>query len=335
MQNSFGDFRYGGPYYDAEYFMKKELERKTLRKLGIYTGTAILLSILFQNAIVLSLKLFGLFDRYFSDAYFSSAVDILIVVAGMLLPFAALGAKMKKASGEVQPLMLGRPCKRMLMLPAIAAGLGMCMLGNIINSYITAFFSSVNVEFTSPEIPMADGVGGIILTFFRVAITAAVVEELAFRGYVMGNLRFFGDGFAIAVSAVVFALLHGNMIQAPFALMAGFVLGFLSVKTGTIWTAVIIHLLNNSVATAVYYLSESYGQEEIIGLYALVLYGTILIGAVSFLIVCLRTKDRPLFRGGSVLGTAEKIKAYFLNFPMLGAIGYMLYVTAAYINGTG
>ncbi len=332
MQNSFGDFRYDGPCYDAEYFMKKELEKKALRKLGIYTGVAILLSIIFQNVMVLSLRFFDLYDRYFSDAYFSSAVDILIVVVGMLLPFAALGGKMKKVSGAYQPLMLGRSHKKLLLLPAVVAGLGFCMLGNIVNSYITAFFSSVNVEFSSPEIPMADGIGGIILTFFRVAVTAAVVEELAFRGYVMGNLRFFGDGFAIAVSSVVFALLHGNMVQAPFALMVGFALGFLSVKTGTIWTAVIIHLLNNSISTAVYYLSERYGQEEIIGFYALVLYGTILLGAVSFLVVWLRTRKNSLCSGGSVLGSAEKIKAYFLNLPMLMTIAYMLYVTAAYIN---
>lgn len=319
-------------YYDAEYFMKKELERKTLRRLGAYTGGAIILSVILQNAIILSLQLFGLYERYFSDAYFSSAVDILVVVVGMLLPFALFGRKMKKTSGIGQPLMLGGSDKKLLMLPAVIAGLGFCMLGNIINSYISAFFSSVNVELSSPEIPMAEGVSGIILTFFRVAITAAIVEELAFRGYVMGNLRFFGDGFAVAISAVVFALLHGNMVQAPFALMAGFALGYLSVKTGTIWTAVIIHLLNNSISTAVYYLSESYGQEQIIGLYALVLYGTILLGGVCFAVVSVGTRKAPLSEGASVLGTGEKIKAYFLNLPMLTAVGYMLFVTAEYIN---
>lgn len=335
MQNSFGDFRYGEPYYDAEYFIKKELETKALRKLGKYTGAAILLSILVQNAIILSLQLFGIYDRYFSDAYFSSAVDILVVVVGMLLPFAFFGSKMKKASGINQPLMLEKPRKKMLMLPAVIAGLGFCMLGNIINSYISLFFSNMNVEFTSPEIPMAEGVSGVILTFFRIAITAAIVEELAFRGFVMGNLRLYGDGFAIAVSSVVFALVHGNMVQAPFALMAGFALGYLSVKTGTIWTAVIIHLLNNSISTAVYYLSESYGQEQIVGLYALILYGTVIVGAVCFAIVSARTRKETLSRGASVLSTGEKIKAYFINIPMLVSVAYMLWVTANYINSAG
>lgn len=332
MSNGFAGFGYDGPYYDPEYFMKKELEKKALRKLGIYMGGAILLSILFQNILVLLLQLFSLYDRYYSDAYFSSAVDIIIVVVGMLLPFVIFGGKMKKASGTAQPLMLGKPYKASLMLPAVLAGLGFCMLGNIINSYISAFFSSVNVEFTSPEIPMAEGIGGIILTFFRVAITAAIVEELSFRGFVMGNLRFYGDGFAIAISSVMFALLHGNMVQAPFALMAGFALGYLSVKTGTIWTGVIIHALNNSLSIVVYYLTEHYGQEAILGFYVLLLYGTIVLGTASFAYFALRTRNRPLFNGGSVLSAGEKIKAYFLNLPMLVTVAYMLWVTAEYIN---
>lgn len=332
MNNSFRDYRYGGPYYDPEYFMKKELERKALRKLGIYTGGAVLLSILFQNILVLALQLTGLYDRYYADAYFSSAVDILIVVIGMLLPFVVFGKKMKKASGALQPLSLGAPYKASLMLPAIFAGIGFCMLGNIINSYITAFFSSMNVELSSPEIPMAEGVSGVIITFFRVAITAAIVEELSFRGFVMGNLRFFGDGFAIAVSSIVFALLHGNMVQAPFALMAGFALGYLSVKTGTLWTGVIIHALNNSLSVAVYYLSEHIEEEQLSAIYVLFLLVAMAFGVLSFAYFSFRTRKMPLSQGGSVLEIGEKVKAYFLNLPMIATVIYMLYVTAEYIN---
>lgn len=332
MNNSFGDFGYNNPYYDPEYFMKKELEKEALKKLGIYTAAAILLSIGVQNAIIIALQLSGLFNRYYSDAYFSSAVDIIVVVFGTLLPFSVFGGRMKKASGLKYAVMVGRPYRMSLMLPAVFAGLGFCMLGNIINSYITMFFSSMNVEFTSPDISMAEGVGGIILTFFRVAITAAVVEEIAFRGYVMGHLRRYGDGFAIAVSSVMFALLHGNMVQAPFALMAGYALGYLSVKTGTVWTGIIIHALNNSISAVVYYIGKYFGEEEIIGVYALLLYGIILVGAVSFLYFSARTRSRPLYKSESVLTTAEKIKAYFMNLPMFIVIAYMLFVTAEYIN---
>lgn len=332
MNNAFDSFQNSSAFYQPEYYMKKSLEKKSLKKLGEYTAMAILFSILMQNVIVVAVQLTGLYDRYFSDAYFSSAVDILVVILGMLLPFSFWGRKMKKASGALQPLMLDKPYKPFLVLPAVLAGLGFCMLGNIINSYITMFFSNMDVEFTSPEIPMAEGVSGIILTFFRVAVTAGVIEELCFRGHVMGNLRFYGDGFAVAASAIMFALLHGNMVQAPFALMAGTVLGYLSVKTGTIWTGIIIHVLNNSISLVTYYLGKHLGEQELLAVYALLLYGLIFIGAISFGLFLLRSKDYRISLGASTLTTAEKVRAYFLNIPMIVAIAYMLYVTAEYIK---
>lgn len=333
MSNDFRNFQYtanaaGYP----EYFIRKENEKRTLKKLGLYTGAAVLVSVIVQSAIILSLELFGLMDRYYNNAYFSSATDILVVIIGMLLPFLFFGKRMKSVSGAESIPELGSPYKKRLMLPAIMGGVGLCMLGNIVNTYITMFFDSFNVEFTSPDIPMAEGVSGIILTFFRVAITAAIVEEIALRGYVMGSLRFYGDSFAIAVSSFVFAAMHGNMVQAPFALMAGFALGYLSVKTGTIWTGVIIHAINNSLSIIVYYLSEHFGQERIAIPYTLALYGLIGIGLLCLLYFVNRSRDVRLSANRSLLGTGEKIKAFFLSPTMIITMLYMLYVTLEYIN---
>ena len=67
----------------------------------------------------------------------------------------------------------------------------------------------------------------------------------------MGNLRKYGDKFALLASALVFAVMHGNLVQAPFALIAGFGLGYLSIKTGTIWTGIAIHAANNLISVIV------------------------------------------------------------------------------------
>lgn len=333
MSNNFRNFQYTASVAGyPDYIIRKDEEKRRLKKLGLYTGAAVLVSVIVQSAIILSLELFGIMDRYYNDAYFSSAVDILVVIIGMLLPFLFFGKKMKAVSGTCRAPELGRPYRSSLMFPAILAGVGLCMLGNIINSYITMFFDSFNVELTAPDIPMAEGVSGIILTFFRVAITAAVVEEIALRGYVMGTLRFYGDSFAIAVSSVVFAAMHGNMVQAPFALMAGFALGYLSVKTGTIWTGIIIHALNNSLSIIVYYLSERYGEEQIAIPYALALYGLIGAGLLCLLYFVNHSREVRLWQNRSLLSTGEKIKAFFLSPTMIITMVYMLYITLEYIN---
>ena len=333
MYNNFRGFQYStNQDFYPDYFIRREKEKSTLKKLGLYTGGAVIASVLLQSLIIIAIKLFDLADRYYDDAYFSSAADILIVILGMLLPFLFFGKKMKTASGASDIPSLGAPFRAKLMLPAVVAGVGLCMLGNIINSYITMFFDSFNVELSAPDIPMAHGVGGVILTFFRIAITAALVEEIALRGYVMGSLRFYGDSFAIAVSSVVFAAMHGNMVQAPFALMAGFALGYLSVKTGTIWTGIIIHALNNSLSIIVYYLSERYGEEQIAIPYALALYGLIGAGLLCLLYFVNHSRDVKLWQNRSLLSTGEKIKAFFLSPTMIITMIYMLYVTLEYIN---
>lgn len=332
MNNNFRDFQHLAGAVYPDFFIRRENEKRTLKRLSFYTGCAVIMCVIVQSVLILSLELFSLMDRYYSDAYFSSAVDILVVIVGMLLPFLFFGKKMKAVSGMSAAPELGSPYKKSLMLPAVAAGVGLCMLGNIINSYITMFFESANVELSSPDIPMADGFSGVILTFFRVAITAAVVEEIAFRGYVMGTLRFYGDGFAVAVSSVVFAAMHGNMVQAPFALMAGFALGYLSVKTGTIWTGIIIHLMNNSLSLVVYYMSERFGQEQIALPYTFMLFGLIGIGMISFVYFVNKTKDIGLSDGGSILSTGEKVKAFFLSPAMILTLAYTVYVTLQYIN---
>lgn len=333
MSNDFGNYQWGAnTFYNNEYFFRKENEKRILKKLGLYTGAAVLGTVVLQYAFIAILQVFDLVDKYYADAYFSSAFDILIAIFTMLVPFSYFGKKMSEISGNPQPIALSGPYRKSLMVPAVIAGVGFCVLGSIINSYISLFFSSVDVELTAPEIPMAEGFSGIILTFFRVAITAAVVEELSLRGFVMGNLRYYGDGFAIAVSSFIFAAMHGNMVQAPFAFMAGFALGYLSIKTGTLWTGVIIHALNNGLSVAVYYLSKEFGEDEIAVPYALFVYAVVIVGMISFAYFNKKSKDIILSQGASVLSTGEKTTAFFGNATMIITILYMLYITADYIS---
>ena len=106
----------------------------------------------------------------------------------------------------------------------------------------------------------------------------------------------------------------------------------IDVKTGTVWTGIIIHALNNSISTVIYYLTDYLGEERVLGFYVLILYGTLIFGVMSFVYFSLRTRKTPLASGASVLDTGEKIKAYFLNLPMFMVIGYMLFITAEYIK---
>ena len=206
-----------------------------------------------------------------------------------------------------------------------------CIEANIATTYLTVIMSIFGFELSSPDIPMPGGAAGVVTSIIRIVVVAAIAEELTLRGYVMGNLRKYGDRFAIIVSSVVFAIMHGNLIQAPFALIAGFGLGYFAVKTGTVWTAVAIHAANNFISTAISYAMDYFSEEFVSLIYAFVLYGFIFFGLIALWLLKFRNNQKLR---GDCLGTSDKdkMKAFFLNPAMITALVYMIYITTKFVS---
>ena len=90
--------------------------------------------------------------------------------------------------------------------------------------------------------------------YFAIGILAPVAEELAFRGAVLRALLSWGKNHwvMIALSAAIFALIHGNPAQMPHAFLVGLMLGWMYWRTGSIIPGVAFHWVNNSVAYVMY-----------------------------------------------------------------------------------
>lgn len=317
---------------NPDYFMRKEGERKVLKKLGSLSGLALCGYVAVQNVLALFIQLLGLWDEYESNTYFQCGVDIVLTFAGVLLPFALLSILMKKHSGIQEPLIFERKVSRGTVALGVLSGVGLCMAANIVSSVFLAIASLFGFQLTSPDVPMPDGIAGMFLSFVRVVVVAAMAEELALRGYIMGNLKKYGDAFAIGISSVVFALMHGNLVQAPFALIAGFAIGYFTVKTGTLWTGVAIHGLNNFISILVSYIMEYLGEDMGVLVYSLMIYGLSFVGIICALIFVINNKNNKLQKSDSVLSLGEKSAAYFLNIPMVIALIIMIYVTSTYVE---
>lgn len=98
---------------------------------------------------------------------------------------------------------------------------------------------------------------GPIAAFLAVAVLGPLIEEFTFRGRMQHTLEHaFGPVPAIATSAVVFSVLHGR-IDAAHHLAFGVFAGWVVWRTGSIWSAVYMHALNNAVAHILVYLTNS------------------------------------------------------------------------------
>ncbi len=327
--NSFNGYP-GGVWSDkftAEAFYRREKEKENLKKVGFYTGLAILGTIIIQNVLVLILSVSGLQDKYFDDGVFASGFDILLTVMSLLMPFVLVGKSLKRYSCVDRVFYLGGPYRNSLMLPSVVAGVGCCMGANIITNYISVIFNNFGYEPSSIDFSLPEGFSGFIMSLFRVVIVAGVVEEVIMRGYTLGNLRFYGDKFAIVMSSVVFALIHGNFTQIPFAFLSAFGLGYFSVKTGTLWTGVIIHIVNNLISVVFYYVPDFIPEELNVFLQLIIIYGSVIAGLFAFAAFNSKTKDIPLQKGSSILSNEEKLKAYFINIPMILSVLYFIVVS--------
>ena len=99
---------------------------------------------------------------------------------------------------------------------------------------------------------LASSPGGTILLFTGMALAPAIAEEFLFRGLVLGALRErFQSVHAVVVSALLFGLFHLNIYQLPTAFVVGIILAVLTLISGSIWPAVLLHLLHNGLALGV------------------------------------------------------------------------------------
>jgi uncharacterized protein len=75
-------------------------------------------------------------------------------------------------------------------------------------------------------------------------------EEVFFRGYLQTRLtERWGPAAAVALSALLFGVLHLDAVQGPMATVLGLYLGHVAWRAGSVWPAVVCHAANNVVAT--------------------------------------------------------------------------------------
>lgn len=229
----------------------------------------------------------GLMDSYLNNYMLSTTIEMFYTVICVGGPFFIAYIFMRKIKIIDEPLPFGKPYSYSEAIILIIAGLGLCFIGNIVTGIFASAMSSVGIEFYSynaaleitQELPK--NAFEFICMVVHTAVLPAVFEEFAFRGVVMQPLRKYGDFFAIFVSAVLFGLVHGNMTQMPFAIIAGFALGYSVTVTGSLWTGVIIHFFNNFISLMNSF-AKSYLPETRFMLFSVItVYGLIAVGVVA------------------------------------------------------
>lgn len=171
--------------------------------------------------------------------------------------------------------------------------------------FILCFFqvaSVYTVEFISRLMPYADVVGtsdqifscssdkSLAVSLMYACIVAPVTEELLYRGFIMKAFSRVSQRFGIIISALFFALGHGNITQFCLTLMMGLFMGYIDIKHNSLTPSLILHFANNAIVSVrsvvEMYARDALDMYDII--YTYVLIAAAVTGLVLFIVLCKR-----------------------------------------------
>jgi membrane protease YdiL (CAAX protease family) len=123
---------------------------------------------------------------------------------------------------------------------------GILNLANML--IIKLIFGSTNL----PQVKIPDVVT-LIKGFIVIGMSAAVCEELLFRGVIMRGYEKLGKAKAIIITAFLFGLMHLDFQRFLGTFLLGVLMGFLVYRADSIYAGMVAHFTNNSLVVVLSY----------------------------------------------------------------------------------
>ena len=150
------------------------------------------------------------------------------------------------------------PLSRKNALIGVAAGLGAVIVSSAIEYLSDRYLHTNLAQDSNTTMVLPHRLDQLALGILTVAILAPLTEEVYFRGIVLGWMRrHWGMAWAVALSSLVFGVMHlkwltpggtGGMVATAELVAMGVLLALVAVRTGSLWTSIITHAVNNFCA---------------------------------------------------------------------------------------
>lgn len=144
--------------------------------------------------------------------------------------------------------------------PSRALGLGCLYLLSALafNFSWSIFLAFFGLRAQPDVLPLfGGGIAGLLLALLVGGLVAPIAEEVFFRGYIFTGLRRdMGFRPAVMLSAMLFALAHVLPTSWPPIFFLGILFALLYEQTRSIWPAVIVHGVINTLAFLASYLLQ-------------------------------------------------------------------------------
>jgi membrane protease YdiL (CAAX protease family) len=157
---------------------------------------------------------------------------------------AGFGAAVMLRIRSLEPFGIRRTTRRWLLIGIGAGVLAFIAKSLAILAWIQVTGDSQNVQQMYGE-GGSGGVVSLVLAILFLAVLTPIGEEFLFRGVVAQALLRYGPWVGVIGSALIFALMHGINTVFPAALVAGLFTAEIFRRSGSIWPAVVVHVVFN------------------------------------------------------------------------------------------
>ena len=193
----------------------------------------------------------------------ASANREVLLNALYYLPFIGLPMLLyaRRRPGLSEALRL-KPISPLAMLLAGMLGLWSVYVASLLTSAWDWLLSLIGLE-AFDGIAVPDSPRALTLSIVTMAALPAVFEELLFRGAVFSAWESRGTAFGIGVSALMFALLHGNLFGWPAYLLVGAISAYLVFALDSLYAGIAYHTVYNAACLVISYLAKDAGAEDV------------------------------------------------------------------------
>jgi membrane protease YdiL (CAAX protease family) len=262
-----------------------------------------------------------------------SAVNIITLLGMAFFVKATLKKRRNVLFGFNRPII---PTKEVVVLILIV--LSFAYVSGFVSDWIIGLIESAGITMTPLE---SDTSTPLLyaLEIIALIVLAPLFEELLFRGAFTGSVEEYG-GFSMALSVgIMFGLWHQNVYQFFYAAALGVALCWLTMKTGSIIPALIVHFIYNfdEVPIMLFDLFDTELADMAYMVFLIAVFLIIISGMILFLATLATEREKLSIKKqtGDFAGVSEpeKFLAYFTSPLMIIAVLYCIYRTV--MNAAG
>lgn len=235
--------------FKTEYIIKEYSSARSARVKRIVLAPPFLIYILFGINIFLQIPISYVIHNV------SFGIGMLLAQFGaMLVPVIVMIRIFDLSGEEILPF---RKIHPFVILPAAF----MMLLIAVLADYLVYFTErimpvAVTIEEKYRTLMHYTGAGSFVYKLAFLSFLPAFCEEVLFRGFCQtGLMRYYGNTLGVVITAAMFSVAHLNPYYSHIYFVLGLWLGYLFLKTGSLWVPITCHAVNNAWT----YFSHAFG----------------------------------------------------------------------------